>query len=362
VNLKKTFQNKTVIVTGHTGFKGSWLSLWLKMLGAKVIGISINVPSGNSHFKSINLQKKIKHIKMDIRNLKILKRNFKKYQPDFIFHLAAQSLVKTSYSDPIYTWTTNTIGTLNVLESLRELKKKCIAVIITSDKSYKNLEIRRGYKEDDILGGSDPYSASKGSAELAIQSHISSFLTSKKTKVLIGIARAGNVIGGGDWSQNRLIPDCVRSWSKDKKVLIRNPNSTRPWQHVLEAVGGYLKLAENLKKNQKLHGEAFNFGPNHIRNYKVLHVVRLMKKYWDKVSWKIANKSRNNFYESNLLKLNTNKSKKKLKWKSILTLNETISMVAEWYKDYYLNRKKIYKTSFNQIKKYEKLLKKRTGI
>lgn len=362
MNLKKTFQNKTVIVTGHTGFKGSWLSLWLKMLGAKVIGISINVPSGNSHFKSINLQKKIKHIKMDIRNLKILKRNFKKYQPDFIFHLAAQSLVKTSYSDPIYTWTTNTIGTLNVLESLRELKKKCIAVIITSDKSYKNLEIRRGYKEDDILGGSDPYSASKGSAELAIQSHISSFLTSKKTKVLIGIARAGNVIGGGDWSQNRLIPDCVRSWSKDKKVLIRNPNSTRPWQHVLEAVGGYLKLAENLKKNQKLHGEAFNFGPNHIRNYKVLHVVRLMKKYWDKVSWKIANKSRNNFYESNLLKLNTNKSKKKLKWKSILTLNETISMVAEWYKDYYLNRKKIYKTSFNQIKKYEKLLKKRTGI
>ena len=355
MNLKKTFQNKT-------GFKGSWLSLWLKMLGAKVIGISINVPSGNSHFKSINLQKKIKHIKMDIRNLKILKRNFKKYQPDFIFHLAAQSLVKTSYSDPIYTWTTNTIGTLNVLESLRELKKKCIAVIITSDKSYKNLEIRRGYKEDDILGGSDPYSASKGSAELAIQSHISSFLTSKKTKVLIGIARAGNVIGGGDWSQNRLIPVCVRSWSKDKKVLIRNPNSTRPWQHVLEAVGGYLKLAENLKKNQKLHGEAFNFGPNHIRNYKVLHVVRLMKKYWDKVSWKIANKSRNNFYESNLLKLNTNKSKKKLKWKSILTLNETISMVAEWYKDYYLNRKKIYKTSFNQIKKYEKLLKKRTGI
>ena len=220
MNLKKTFYNKTVIVIGHTGFKGSWLSLWLKILEAKVIGISINIFPDQSHFKAIKLQNKIKHIKMDIRNLKLLKKTFKKYQPDYVFHLAAQALVKKSYSDPTYTWTTNTIGTLNVLESLKELKKKCIAVIITSDKSYKNLEIKRGYKEDDILGGKDPYSASKASAELAIQSHISSFFPAQKTKVLIGIARAGNVVGGGDWSEGRLIPDCVKSWAKNKKVLI----------------------------------------------------------------------------------------------------------------------------------------------
>ena len=360
MNLKKNFKNKTIIVTGHTGFKGSWLSLWLKILGAKVVGLSINIPSSPSHFGVIKLQKNIIHKRMDIRNLKLLKKTFKKYQPDYVFHLAAQSLVKKSYLDPTYTWETNTIGTLNVLESLREMKKNCIVVLITSDKSYKNLEIKRGYNESDILGGKDPYSASKASAELAIQSHISSFFPLKKTKVLIGVARAGNVIGGGDWSENRLIPDCVKSWSKNKRALIRNPNSTRPWQHVLEAVGGYLLFASTLKKNKKLHGEAFNFGPNSSKNYKVIFLVKLMRKYWKKISWKVAYKNKKNFQESNLLKLNCNKAKINLKWKNILSFNEMISMVADWYKSYYSNPKKIYKTSFNQIKKYEKLLEKRS--
>ena len=182
MNLKKNFHNKTVIVIGHTGFKGSWLSLWLRILGAKVVGLSINIPSKPSHFEVIKLRNKISHKRIDIRNLKLLKKNFKKHQPDYVFHLAAQSLVKKSYSDPIYTWQTNTIGTLNVLESLKELKKRCIAVIITSDKIYRNLEIKRGYKENDILGGKDPYSASKASAELAIKSHISSFFPQKKNK------------------------------------------------------------------------------------------------------------------------------------------------------------------------------------
>ena len=361
MNLRNFFNNKTVIVTGHTGFKGSWLSLWLKTLGAKVIGVSIDIPN-KSHFQSIKLKNKIKHIKMDIRNLKKLKKIFIKNQPDYVFHLAAQSLVKKSYLDPIYTWNTNTIGTLNILESLRFLKKKtCVAVIITSDKSYKNLEIKRGYRENDILGGKDPYSSSKASAELVIQSYISSFYSSKKNKVLVCVARAGNVIGGGDWSANRLIPDCIKSWSKNQKVLLRNPNSTRPWQHVLESVGGYLKLAMILKKKHKLHGEVFNFGPNYKKSYTVLFVVKLMKKYWDKVAWKIQKKGKDNFYESNLLHLNVNKAKNKLKWKNILTLNETISMVIAWYKNYYLNPSSIYITSLNQIKKYEKLLKKRTS-
>ena len=360
MNLKKNFKNKTIIVTGHTGFKGSWLSLWLKILGAKVVGLSINIPSSPSHFGVLKLQKNIIHKRMDIRNLKLLKKTFKKYQPDYVFHLAAQSLVKKSYLDPTYTWETNTIGTLNVLESLREMKKNCIVVLITSDKSYKNLEIKRGYNESDILGGKDPYSASKASAELAIQSHISSFFPLKKTKVLIGVARAGNVIGGGDWSENRLIPDCVKSWSKNKRALIRNPNSTRPWQHVLEAVGGYLLFASTLKKNKKLHGEAFNFGPNSSKNYKVIFLVKLMRKYWKKISWKVAYKNKKNFQESNLLKLNCNKAKINLKWKNILSFNEMISMVADWYNSYYSNPKKIYKTSYNQIKKYEKLLEKRS--
>jgi CDP-glucose 4,6-dehydratase len=356
----KQYKNKKVLVTGHTGFKGSWLTSWLVLLGAEVIGLSIDIPTNPSHFKAIKLQNKINHKKMDIRNLKLLKKTFKKHQPDYVFHLAAQAIVKKSYLDPIYTWETNTIGTLNVLESLREVKKSCIAVIITSDKSYKNLEINRGYNENDILGGKDPYSASKASAELAIQSHISSFFPLKKTKVFIGIARAGNVIGGGDWSENRLIPDCVKSWSKNKRALIRNPKSTRPWQHVLEAVSGYLLLASTLKRNKKLHGEAFNFGPDNTNNYSVIFLVKLIKKYWKVTSWKLSKKRKKGFYESNLLKLNSNKAKIKLKWKCILSFAETISMVADWYKNYYSKPKKMHEISLNQIRKYEKLLKKRS--
>ena len=359
LNFSKLFKNKKVLITGHTGFKGSWLTSWLLLLGAKVTGLSINVPSNPSHFKVIRLKDKINHKKIDIRNLELLKKTFKKYQPDYVFHLAAQSLVKKSYSDSIYTWETNTIGTLNVLESLREIKKKCIAVLITSDKSYKNLEIKRGYHENDLLGGNDPYSASKASAELAIQSHISSFFPLQKTKVIIGIARAGKVIGGGDWSENRLIPDCVKSWSKNKRVLIRNPRSTRPWQHVLEVACGYLFLASSLKKNKILHGEAFNFGPNNTKNYSVMFLVKLMKKYWKAVSWKIVKKNKKSFSESNLLKLNCNKAKFILKWKCILSFKETINMVADWYKNYYLKKEKIHETSFSQIKAYERLLKNR---
>ena len=360
LNFYSQYKNKKVLVTGHTGFKGSWLTSWLVLLGAEVIGLSIDIPTNPSHFKAIKLQNKINHKKMDIRNLKLLKKTFKKHQPDYVFHLAAQAIVKKSYLDPIYTWETNTIGTLNVLESLREIKKNCIAVLITSDKSYKNLEIKRGYKENDILGGKDPYSASKASAELAIQSHISSFFPLKKTKVFIGIARAGNVIGGGDWSENRLIPDCVKSWSKNKRALIRNPKSTRPWQHVLEAVSGYLLLASTLKRNKKLHGEAFNFGPDNTNNYSVIFLVKLIKKYWKVTSWKLSKKRKKGFYESNLLKLNSNKAKIKLKWKCILSFAETISMVADWYKNYYSKPKKMHEISLNQIRKYEKLLKKRS--
>tara|TARA_B100000780_G_scaffold83952_1_gene57415 strand:+ start:574 stop:1665 length:1092 start_codon:yes stop_codon:yes gene_type:complete len=356
------FKKKVVIVTGHTGFKGSWLTQWLLLLGAKVVGISNNIPSKPSHFESLNLKNKIINKKIDIRNLVLLEKVFKEYKPDYVFHLAGQSIVKKSFTDPIYTWQTNTIGTLNILESLRKLKKKCFVVLITSDKSYKNIEIKRGYKENDILGGHDPYSASKAGAELAIQSHIKSFFPHNKTKVFISVARAGNVIGGGDWSNYRLIPDCIKSWIKNKNVVLRNPKSTRPWQHVLEAVWGYLLLAANLKKNKKLHGEAFNFGPVVTNNYSVLQVVKIMKKNWKKVSWKLIDPKKNNFYESSLLKLNSSKTEKNIHWKCILTFPETMEMVANWYKSYDTNPKKIYNMTFDQIKKYEKLLKVRSKI
>jgi CDP-glucose 4,6-dehydratase len=351
------FKNKTVIVTGHTGFKGSWLAQWLVLLGANVVGISNAVPTKPSHFELINLKKKIINKKIDIVNLKALTKTFIFYKPDYVFHLAGQALVKKSFTDPVKTWQTNTIGTLNILESLRKLKKKCIVVLITSDKSYKNLEIKRGYKENDILGGHDPYSASKAGAELVIQSHIKSFFPKNNTKTFISVARAGNVIGGGDWSDYRLIPDCVKSWTVNKKVILRSPNSTRPWQHVLEAVWGYLLLASKMKKNIKLHGEIFNFGPINKNNYSVLQVVKSMKRNWEKVSWKVLQIKKKSFYESSLLKINSNKSKQKLKWKCILTFKETMQMVVDWYKINDTNSKKIYKTTIDQIKDYEKYIR-----
>ena len=351
------FRNKTVIVTGHTGFKGSWLSQWLVLLGANVIGISSNIPSKPSHYELINLKKKIINKKIDVVNLKALTKIFTDYKPDYVFHLAGQALVKDSYLDPVKTWHTNTIGTLNILESLRKLKKNCIAVLITSDKSYKNIEIKRGYKENDILGGYDPYSASKAGAELAIQSHIKSFFPKEKTNILICVARAGNVIGGGDWSNYRLIPDCIKSWTINKKVTLRSPNSTRPWQHVLEAIWGYLLLSSKMKKNKKLHGEVFNFGPINTNNYSVLQVVKTMKKNWEKVSWTVPIYKKKTFYESSLLKINSNKSKKIIKWKCILTFSETMQMVVNWYKTNDINSKNTYKTTINQIKDYEKFIK-----
>ena len=357
--LIKNFKNKKVLITGHTGFKGSWLTMWLTILGARVVGISNNFPSSPNHYKLLNLNDKILSKNLDIRNLVVLKKFIKKYQPDFVFHLAAQSIVKTAYENPIQTWSTNTIGTVNILESLRQLTKKCIAVIITSDKCYENLEIKRGYRENDRLGGKDPYSASKASADIAIRSYITSFFSHKNNKVFIATARAGNVIGGGDWSSNRLIPDCVRSWSKKKKVLIRSPHSTRPWQHVLEAVYGDITIAINLKKISKLHGETFNFGPANYQNYKVISVIKLMKKFWKNVSWKLNKNNNKIFEESSLLKLNSQKAKKKLKWKSILTFKENVFLVSNWYKNFYSNSKQAYKLTSAQIEFYQNLLSKR---
>ena len=233
--------------------------------------------------------------------------------------------------------------------------------MITSDKVYKNIETSKGYKEDDILGGKDPYSSSKVAAENIIASYLNSFFDGKKSKILICVARAGNVIGGGDWSDDRIIPDCVKSWSKNKIPTIRNPNSTRPWQHVLEAVGGYLILGSNLFKNKKFHGESFNFGPSSQKNYKVIELLKSIKFYWKNKKWNI-NKRNQNLFESKLLSLDISKAKKYLKWKNILRFKEINKLTAEWYKNYYENKVNIYQFSCQQVYFYEECIKKRLNI
>lgn len=348
-NLVKIFRNKKVLITGHTGFKGSWLSLWLNISGAKVYGISNNYKSTETNIKNFRLKKNVKNFNIDIRNFVKLNKIITKIKPDFIFHFAAQSLVGNSFKNPVYNFETNFNGTLNLLEVLRLSKFKCISIIITSDKSYKNLEIKRGYTENDILGGDDPYSASKASAEFVINSYFKSFLKNKKN-LRIAICRAGNVIGGGDWSNDRLIPDIMRSIFNNKKVKLRNQSSTRPWQHVLDVLNGYLILASKLKKNNTLNGQSFNFGPPIKSNYTVLAIVREMKKNWNLLEWVFSNRT---YHESTLLKLNSSKSLKYLNWKNKLDFKELIRLVTDWYKCFYEN-KNIYDFSIEQIRNFEK--------
>lgn len=346
--LKKKFKNKTVIVTGHTGFKGSWLSLWLSLIGAKVIGVSNKVVTNPSHFRAINLSQDIEEKFFDISNSKKTLKLFKNKKPDFVFHLAAQAIVRRSLSNTEETWRSNLMGTLSILESLKKLNNKCTAVLITSDKVYKNLEIDKGYKENDTLGGSDPYSASKGATEFLIKSYLESFFFNKKN-IFISVARAGNVIGGGDWSEGRLIPDCIKSWVKNKKVMIRNPRSTRPWQHVLEVLFGYLILADKLSENSKLHGQIFNFGPPSKNNFSVIDVLKILKLKWSNAKWKIK---KSKFKEQKLLRLNSKKASKVLKWKCKLNFKQTLNLVLDWYINFYFKKKNVKEFSIKQIKIY----------
>ena len=355
MKFKNIFYKKKVVITGHTGFKGSWLTLWLNLLGAKVYGISNRVLTKPSLYEVINLKKDIKQKFFDLKDIQKTKEYLKKIKPDFVFHLAAQAIVKKSYSDPYKTWQSNLNGTLSILESLKVLnKKKCIAIIITSDKVYKNIETEKGYKENDILGGIDPYSASKGATEFLINSYIQSIYP-KKGKLRLSIARAGNVIGGGDSSEGRLVPDCIRAWSKRKKVKIRNANSTRPWQHVLEVIWGYICLAVKLQDSYKYHGEAYNFGPKAHSKQTVLQLLNTIKKGLVNFSW---SQKRNKFLkESKLLKLNSRKAKKDLKWECKLNFKDTVGLMLEWYKNFYRGNKNMKKFSLNQIKYYSNILK-----
>lgn len=352
----KCFFGKKVLITGHTGFKGSWMALWLKQLGANVSGISIDVPTNPSHFIAANLSNQIDDYRIDICDKNLVGKIVNKLKPDFVFHLAAQSLVRRSYDYPVETMLANAIGTANILDSLRNLDNNVVAIMITSDKVYDNVESIWGYREIDRLGGKDPYSASKGMAELVIRSFVKSFFSSDNSNVSLAITRAGNVIGGGDWAVDRIVPDCMTSWSNDKVVDIRNPNATRPWQHVLEPLRGYLTLAVNLSKNKLLNGEAYNFGPHANQNYPVSYLINSMSKYWDSVRWNDTSNLIGHPHEAGLLKLNCDKALSDLNWQPLLEFEETIKMTVEWYREFYQNNNKsMYIFSLSQIDEYTKL-------
>ena len=355
--LQNSFNAKTVLVTGHTGFKGAWLTAWLKQLGANVVGIALDPPTEPSHFVAANLASDMVDLRIDIRNPKKMEDAIISAQPDFVFHLAAQALVRRSYEDPIETWQTNVLGTLHVLEALRKLDKRCAAVIITSDKCYDNVEWVWGYRETDAMGGPDPYSASKGAAELAIRSHIKSYFPNGSSKVRIASARAGNVIGGGDWATDRIIPDCIRAWSVDNSAALRNPHSTRPWQHVLEPLSGYLSLAVALSQRSELHGEAFNFGPQAQQNHSVLDLVEEMGLSWEKVCWEDVSDSIAGPYESGLLKLNCDKALHYLQWHAVMGFEDTVRMTVEWYRSYYEKSGQISEATNAQISTYTDIAK-----
>ena len=356
------YKGKKVVITGNTGFKGSWLTVWLSKLKANLVGISKDIPTKPSMFEELDLKNKIDHRTEDITDLSKIINIISKEKPDFIFHLAAQPIVSKSYIDPIETILSNVVGTTNILEALKISNHKCFVIMITSDKAYKNVEQLSGYKEDDILGGKDIYSGSKAAAELIIQSYYNSFYKSKNNNIKIAVGRAGNVIGGGDWAKDRIVVDCINSWSRGEIVEIRSPESTRPWQHVLEPLSGYLHLGLELYKNKSLHGEAFNFGPRDDQNQTVKELINDLSKYW-----KIENKNKAykiveniTFNESKLLKLNCDKANSLLNWKANLNYKETVKFTSEWYYDFYNTDKNIYEKTSEQISNYELIGKKQS--
>lgn len=332
------YNGKKVFVTGHTGFKGSWLILTLKKLGAEVIGLSDCIPTNPSLFETLELHKICKDYRLDILNYDELNKILNSEMPDFVFHLAAQPIVATSQKEPLRTLSVNAMGTAHILESLRSFKHKCAAVIITSDKCYENVEWLWGYKETDALGGKDIYSASKAAAENIFHAYSRTFFENHSVKLVT--ARAGNVIGGGDWADYRIVADMVRSWSNNQIVTLRSPKSTRPWQHVLEPLSGYLQLGASLYENSDLHGESFNFGPRAEQNKTVQDVCEKLAQIWGHASAENSYhiQENKNLKEAGLLKLNCDKALHKLNWQACLNYEQTMSFVGEWYKNYYQNK------------------------
>ena len=354
------FKNRKVFVTGHTGFIGSWLTQWLCNLGAKVVGYSLKPPTNPSLFEDINLEKKLVHIIGNINDQSKLQKTLQEHSPEFIFHLAAQPLVKTSYDQPVETIQTNIIGTTNLLESIKKTSSVKVCVVVTSDKCYENKEINYAYKETDALGGYDPYSASKAAVEIISSSYRNSFFNPNNFTehgVSLATSRIGNVIGGGDWAEDRLVPDIMRSLSKNHEIHIRNPTAVRPWQHVLEAISGLFCLSKKMRDEPTSFAQPWNFGP--LLDNENLTVSQLNSQIiseWG--SGNHSNISGDAHHEANLLMLDSSKAINKLNWYPVYSVKEAISKTVTWYKEYFTNKDQVEKLTQNQISEYVEQAKK----
>lgn len=329
------YAGRRVLVTGHTGFKGSWLAGWLLELGATVAGYSNEVPTSPSHFEAAGLEGRLRHYTGDVRDRARMAGVLDDFRPEIVFHLAAQALVRRSYADPVTTFETNAIGTLNVLECARHRPSIRAVVLITSDKAYRNVEWVWGYRETDALGGSDPYSGSKGCAELVAHSYIESFFGPASGLAAVATTRAGNVIGGGDWAEDRIVPDSVRAWAANEPVRLRNPRATRPWQHVLEPLSGYLTLGSYLwRRDERATGSAYNFGPDATVNHPVEQLIASLAVEWPGAKWAI-DPAAGTLPEATLLKLSCDRALAELRWRPVLSFEECVRFTAGWYRDYY---------------------------
>lgn len=349
---QKFWENKRVLITGHTGFKGSWLTVWLKKMGVSIVGISKSIPTNPSLFELAAVGEGIKSIFGDIRDYNFLKQIIDETKPEIIFHLAAQSLVKQSYLNPIETYSTNVMGTVNLLEAIKESNTK-VVVNVTSDKCYENNDSLKPFTEDDPMGGYDPYSSSKGCSELITQSFRDSFFYNNLERYIsISTVRSGNVIGGGDWAEDRLIPDIFRGIKNKELIKIRNPDSIRPWQHVLEPLNGYIILAEKMwDKKQEFDG-AWNFGPNEYDRKPVSWIIEKFSELcYSKINWSIEKEE---LHESKILTLNCDKAKSKLDWYPKLKIENAIELTINWYEGYFQN-KNMKEITESQINEFEKM-------
>lgn len=350
------YRGKSVLVTGHTGFKGSWLALWLYELGAKVTGFALSPNTEPSHFGLIGLKTLVRHIEGDIRDLNAIERAFELAKPELVFHLAAQALVRDSYDDPKTTFDTNIGGTVNVLEAIRHCPTVKAVVIVTSDKCYENKEWVWGYREDDRMGGHDPYSASKGATEIVCSAYRRSFFDKEGRGPHPGVAtaRAGNVIGGGDWAKDRIIPDCIRALSRGEPIIVRNPNATRPWQHVLDPLSGYLHLAVRLWENPEILSGGWNFGPRTSDQITVRDLAERFIASWGKGAIHIPNTDKKAPHEAHLLQLSIEKAALKLQWHPVLDSTSSIDWTVDWYKFWHEHNRNLQKLSVRQIRDFHK--------
>jgi CDP-glucose 4,6-dehydratase len=355
--ISHSFKNKKIFITGHTGFKGSWMSLVLKEFGAKIFGFSLPSPTNPSMYKTLGLKKILdKNIIGDVNNIKKLKTAIKSIKPDFLIHMAAQPIVRQSYDFPIETYYSNTIGTLNILECIKDSKSIKASLIVTTDKVYDNKEKKRKFVETDRLGGKDPYSNSKACAELIIHSYINSYFLSKKKKVVS--VRAGNIIGGGDFAEDRIIPDIYRALFRKKKILIRNPSSIRPWQHVLDAIFGYLVLLSKMSKNINYNNfpKSWNFGPLNNEKITVKIIFEMINRLNSNKMKYLKSENSTNKKESQFLMLNSNLAKNELNWIPKLDAKESINLTDAWFKKFFLEKKRIKDFTLKQVREYIKLL------